>query len=297
MGQPEQPLWGAGAPAAGRVPRPLLRGAVPGGESPALGRPFEKGGSVPCGGQLFVQPASQRAGLPGYREKAIVERLKAQYRLSWFPETGSLHRVRFRILKDQVSVMVDTSGEGLHKRGYRAQSNEAPIKETLAASLCQLSRLRPDGHLIDPFCGSGTLLVEGALLALRIAPGLQRTFTAQTWTNVPKALWQQERDRARSLERRDGGFTAQGFDIDPRRGGIDPGKRPKGRSGGVYLCQRPGYPRLLPRGEVWLRHLQPALRRKAAGCPAGPAAVSVHGEPVPAPAGMELWHYHPGPGV
>lgn len=82
-------------------------------------------------------------------KKAIVERLKAKYRLSWFPETGSLHRVRFRILKDRVSVMVDTSGEGLHKRGYRAQSNEAPIKETLAASLCQLSRLRPDGHLIE----------------------------------------------------------------------------------------------------------------------------------------------------
>ena len=148
-------------------------------------------------------------------KKAIVERLKAKYRLSWFPETGSLHRVRFRILKDRVSVMVDTSGEGLHKRGYRAQSNEAPIKETLAASLCQLSRLRPDGHLIDPFCGSGTLLVEGALLALRIAPGLQRSFTAQAWENVPQSLWRQERDRARSLERRDGGFSAQGFDIDP----------------------------------------------------------------------------------
>ena len=123
--------------------------------------------------------------------------------------------MRFRILKDQVSVMVDTSGEGLHKRGYRAQSNEAPIKETLAASLCQLSRLRPDGHLIDPFCGSGTLLVEGALLALRIAPGLQRSFTAQAWENVPQSLWRQERDRARAQERRETGFSAQGFDIDP----------------------------------------------------------------------------------
>jgi putative N6-adenine-specific DNA methylase len=148
-------------------------------------------------------------------KKAIVERLKAQYRLSWFPETGSLHRVRFRILKDQVSVMVDTSGEGLHKRGYRALSNDAPMKETLAASLCQLSRLRPDGHLIDPFCGSGTLLVEGALLALHIAPGLQRSFTAQAWENVPQSLWRQERDRARAQERRETGFSAQGFDIDP----------------------------------------------------------------------------------
>ena len=148
-------------------------------------------------------------------KKAIVERLKAKYKLSWFAESGSLHRVRFRILKDQVSVLVDTSGEGLHKRGYRALSNDAPMKETLAASLCQLSRLRQDGHLIDPFCGSGTILIEGALLARNIAPGLGRAFTAESWGSVPGQLWQQERERARSLERRDTGFTAQGFDVDP----------------------------------------------------------------------------------
>lgn len=148
-------------------------------------------------------------------KKAVVERLKSRYGISWFPETGALHRIRFRILKDQVSVMVDTSGEGLHKRGYRAQSNEAPMKETLAASLCRLSRLRSDGRLIDPFCGSGTLLIEGALLALHIAPGLGRSFTAEGWDNVPAKLWEQERDRARSLERREAPFRAQGFDIDP----------------------------------------------------------------------------------
>lgn len=148
-------------------------------------------------------------------KKAIVERLKGKYNLSWFPETGSLHRVRFRILKDQVSVMMDTSGEGLHKRGYRPVSNDAPLKETLAASLLKLSRLRSDGHLIDPCCGSGTLLVEGALMAFHIAPGLHRSFTAETWKNIPESLWRQERDRARSLERRDEPFRAEGFDIDP----------------------------------------------------------------------------------
>ena len=131
-------------------------------------------------------------------KKAIVERLKAKYKLSWFAESGALHRVRFRILKDQVSVMVDTSGEGLHKRGYRALSNDAPMKETLAASLCQLSRLRQDGRLIDPFCGSGTILIEGALLARNIAPGLGRAFTADCgsrsgsapapWSAVTQAL-------------------------------------------------------------------------------------------------------------
>ncbi|CCX37230.1 rNA methylase PF01170 family [Clostridium sp. CAG:1013] len=148
-------------------------------------------------------------------KKAIVERLKSKYGLSWFPETGPLHRVRFRILKDQVSVMIDTSGEGLHKRGYRAVSNDAPLKETLAASLLKLSRLRSDGHLIDPFCGSGTLLVEGALMARNIAPGLNRSFTAETWKNIPQRLWQQEREHARSLERRDASFRAEGFDVDP----------------------------------------------------------------------------------
>ena len=148
-------------------------------------------------------------------KKAVVERLKARYGLSWFPETGPLHRIRFRILKDRVSVMVDTSGEGLHKRGYRAQSNGAPMKETLAASLLKLSRLRWDGHLIDPFCGSGTLLVEGALMAKNIAPGLHRGFVAETWQGIPQDLWDRERDRAKSLERPDAPFRAEGFDIDP----------------------------------------------------------------------------------
>ena len=148
-------------------------------------------------------------------KKAIVERLKEKYHLSWFPESGPLHRVRFRILKDKVSVMLDTSGEGLHKRGYRRESNLAPLKETLAAALCKLSRLRPDGHLIDPFCGSGTVLIEGALLAGNIAPGLRRSFQAEEWPQMEGKLWRRERERARDLERRDGTFTAQGYDIDP----------------------------------------------------------------------------------
>ena len=148
-------------------------------------------------------------------KKAIAQRLKGKYGLSWFPETGPLFRVRFRLLKDQASLLVDTTGEGLHKRGYRAQSNGAPIKETLAAALCKLSRLRPDGRLIDPFCGSGTILVEGALLARNIAPGLSRSFTAGAWPAVPPKLWEEERERARSLERPGAPFRGEGYDIDP----------------------------------------------------------------------------------
>ncbi len=148
-------------------------------------------------------------------KKAVVERLKSCYHLSWFPEDGSLHRIRFRILKDQVSITIDTSGAGLHKRGYRPASSAAPIKETLAAALVNLMRLRGDGNFLDPFCGSGTLLIEAALLAMKIAPGVNRGFVAESWDNVDRLIWQRERERARDLECRDSGFRATGYDIDP----------------------------------------------------------------------------------
>ena len=104
-------------------------------------------------------------------KKAVVERLKSKYRVSWFEETGPIHQIQFLLMKDQASLMLDTSGVGLHKRGYRQNSTEAPIKETLAAAMVKLARVRSDGHFIDPFCGSGTLLTEAALYALGIAPG------------------------------------------------------------------------------------------------------------------------------
>lgn len=148
-------------------------------------------------------------------KKAVVERMKTKYHVSWFPETGPLHRIRFRLLKDRVSLMIDTSGEGLHKRGYRRESAGAPVKETLAAALAKLARVRPDGHFIDPFCGSGTLLIEAALLARNIAPGLSRSFTAETWRDSDPRVWAEERERARSLERRNMEFQAFGWDIDP----------------------------------------------------------------------------------
>jgi len=148
-------------------------------------------------------------------KKAVVERLKGKYRISWFEETGPLHRIRFRILKDKVSVMLDTSGDGLHKRGYRRESTEAPIKETLAAALCKLARVRTDGNFIDPFCGSGTLLIEAAMLAAGIAPGMNRRFNAETWKDSQRSVWQSERERARSLINREAAFRATGYDIDP----------------------------------------------------------------------------------
>ena len=148
-------------------------------------------------------------------KKAIVERLKQKYTLSWFEETGPRLQVQFLILKDQVSIMIDTSGMALHKRGYRPNSAEAPIRETLAASMVYLSRVRHDATLIDPFCGSGTILIEGALYALNIAPGIGRRFSAEEWGSVDSKVWQRERERARSLEMHDAEFTGHGYDIDP----------------------------------------------------------------------------------
>ena len=148
-------------------------------------------------------------------KKAIVERLKLKYRISVFTETGPEYKIRFSIMKDNVTMMIDTSGEGLHKRGYRRNSNDAPLKETLAASMCDLARIYPDTKLFDPFCGSGTILIEAALMAKNIAPGLRRFFAAERFGFLEDKIWQEERTRAQDLIRPTVDFEAQGFDIDP----------------------------------------------------------------------------------
>lgn len=116
-------------------------------------------------------------------------------------------------MKNKVSLMLDTSGAGLHKRGYRQNANDAPIKETLAASLCWFSRLRPYHSLYDPMCGSGTILIEGAMMARNIAPGVNRNFAAERWSNIPRDVWYTERERACDLEREAHDFFAYGSDI------------------------------------------------------------------------------------
>ncbi|MBO5321832.1 MAG: class I SAM-dependent RNA methyltransferase [Clostridia bacterium] len=147
-------------------------------------------------------------------KKAIVERLKLKYNISYFAETGPEYKIRFSIMKDSVTMMIDTSGEGLHKRGYRRNSNDAPLKETLAASMCDLARIYPDTKLFDPFCGSGTILIESALMAKNIAPGLRRFFAAERFGFLDSKIWQEERTRAQDLIRPTVDFVAQGFDID-----------------------------------------------------------------------------------
>lgn len=149
-------------------------------------------------------------------KKAVVERLKQKYRLSWFEETGPARQISVSILKDEVTLAIDTSGEGLHKRGYRRTAGEAPLKETLAAAMAYLSRLYPDSTVYDPFCGSGTILIESALLARNIAPGLRRSFAAEQFDFLPQQIWRRERARAQELIRADAPFRAVGSDIDPQ---------------------------------------------------------------------------------
>ena len=148
-------------------------------------------------------------------KKAIVERLKAKYGISWFNETGCEVKIRFSILKNKVSVMIDTSGEGLHKRGYRRKSNEAPLKETLAAAICDTARIFPDTQLYDPFCGSGTILIESAMMAMKMAPGLRRFFASEKFGFVPEQVWREERNAALDNIVHNIDFCAVGTDIDP----------------------------------------------------------------------------------
>jgi putative N6-adenine-specific DNA methylase len=148
-------------------------------------------------------------------KKAAAKRLGSAYGRQWLEESGPVHQIQFSILKNEVTVMLDTSGPGLYKRGYRLEANLAPMKETLAAGLADLARVREDTLLFDPMCGSGTILIESALKALRIPPGLKRTFSAQRWGAISQSVWKSEREEAFSLVRRDANFRAFGRDIDP----------------------------------------------------------------------------------
>lgn len=136
-------------------------------------------------------------------KKAVVESLKEDYGISWFEETGPVHQIQFSIMKNEVTIMLDTTGRGLHKRGYRPEANDAPIRETLAAALCSLSRLRHYHTMYDPCCGSGTILIEGAMMAHNIAPGINRNFECDRWGFIPEKAWIQERERCHDIIKTD----------------------------------------------------------------------------------------------
>lgn len=148
-------------------------------------------------------------------KKAIVERMKLKYKLEWFEESGASYPIRVTILKDEVTVCIDTSGESLHKRGYRKLASKAPITETLAAALIMLTPWNKDRILVDPFCGSGTFPIEAAMIGAKIAPGSKRTFLAETWKELfPDSVWTQARQEASDMELKDIEMSIQGYDID-----------------------------------------------------------------------------------
>lgn len=177
---------------------------------------------IPTDGQFPVQGRSLKSKLfsvpdvQAITKKAIVERLKNAHQVSgWLDESGAKYPVEVAILKDKVLLTIDTSGSGLNKRGYRLAQGEAPIKETLAASLVKLANWTGDTPLIDPFCGSGTIAIEACLIAQNIAPGFNRSFISEQWDIIPKGLYDQKRAEADELADYDKEIKIYASDIDP----------------------------------------------------------------------------------
>ena len=163
-------------------------------------------------------------------KKAVVERLKKDYGSPFLPENGSVtKRIQFAIVKDICTIMLDTSGDGLHKRGYRPLLNEAPIKETLAAGIVDLARVFPESHVADPFCGSGTLVIEAAMRARNIAPGVRREFAGEEYGFLGEDVFKKARQEAKESVKADTGFAGRGLDIDP--GVVDIAKKNAERAG------------------------------------------------------------------
>lgn len=177
---------------------------------------------IPKDGKFWVKKASSiksklfsPSDIQSIAKKAMVERLKEVYQTEWFKEDGAAYPIRIFLLKDEVMVALDTSGDSLHKRGYRLQTSKAPITETLAAALIMLTPWKKDRILVDPFCGSGTFPIEAAMMAANIAPGMHRSFTAESWTNmIPKQLWQDAVSEAENMVEKDIEVDIQGYDMD-----------------------------------------------------------------------------------
>lgn len=178
---------------------------------------------IPKNGKFWVAKAASvksklfsPSDIQSIMKKAMVERLKMKYRLQWFEEDGSSYPIRVFLMKDMVTIGIDTTGTSLHKRGYRQMTVKAPITETLAASLIMLTPWKKDRILVDPFCGSGTFPIEAAMIAANIAPGMNRSFTAESWENIiPKRAWYDAVDEANDLVDTNINVDIQGYDLNP----------------------------------------------------------------------------------
>lgn len=178
---------------------------------------------IPEDGKFWVAKATSiksklfsPSDIQSIMKKAMVDRLKKKYNVNWFPEDGASFPLRVTIMKDVVTVGLDTSGDSLHKRGYRQATVKAPITETLAAALIMLTPWKWDRILVDPFCGSGTFPIEAAMIGANIAPGMNRSFSAEDWIHlIPKKAWYDAANEAEDQIRRDIEMDIQGYDIDP----------------------------------------------------------------------------------
>ncbi len=177
---------------------------------------------IPRNGKFWVTKANSinsklfsSSDIQSIVKKAIVERLKTVYKTDWFQEDGNEYPIRISIMKDVVTIGLDTTGSSLHKRGYRPAAGKAPISETLAAALILLTPWKKDRIFVDPFCGSGTFVIEAAMIAANIAPGLKRHFTAEKWTNlIDSEEWENVRTEAIEEQKTDISVDIQGYDID-----------------------------------------------------------------------------------
>lgn len=177
---------------------------------------------IPENGKFWVTKASSiksklfsPSDIQSIMKKAMVERMKLKYKVSWFEEDGPSYPIRVSLMKDVVTIAIDTTGVSLHKRGYRKLQSKAPISETLAAALIMLTPWKKDRILVDPFCGSGTFLIEAAMMAANMAPGMNRSFLAEEWKNLmPRKVWYNAFDEANDLVDTNLDMDLQGFDID-----------------------------------------------------------------------------------
>jgi putative N6-adenine-specific DNA methylase len=178
---------------------------------------IEEDGEFPVSGKSIKSTLFSVPDCQAIVKKAIVERLKiARNKEGMLPETGGLYKIEVAILKDVVSLTIDTSGAGLHKRGFRVEQGEAPLKETLAAALVKITKWSPSRPFVDPFCGSGTIAIEAAMIGQNIAPGFNRDFVSETWNWFSQDIWKQARNEADSLANYDQELDIMACDIDHR---------------------------------------------------------------------------------
>lgn len=236
-----------------------------------------KDGQFPVKGKCLDSQLMSESDCQAIIKKAASRRLGEKYGMSWLPESGTKFQLQFLILRNKVSLYLDTSGAGLHKRGYRQIGNEAPLRETLAAAMVQIARYRGREFLWDPFCGSGTIPIEAALIAKNRAPGLMRKFAAQEYPWIPKEVWEQARQEAKDKEFR-GNYRILGSDNDPqcaslsmanaRKAGVsdcitfqdgDATKMSLPTDSGIIICNPPYGQRMLEQQTA--QHLYAALGR------------------------------------